>query len=65
MPRNSDMRAHKAEVNCAPRSEVICSGGPKRDTQWYCRAEHNVAVLVSATGIASGHLVYLSTIVNR
>ena len=34
---------HKVEVNCVPLSEVICSGGWKRDTQWYSKAEQSFA----------------------
>ena len=65
IPRVADMAAHREEVNCVPRSEVIRRGRPNLDTQLKRKARQMVMVEVSAMGIASGHLEKRSTMVRR
>ena len=52
-------------VNCAPLSLVIKAGTPKHATQQPIKAFTRVVVVMSAMGNASGHLVVLSTAVNK
>ena len=55
--------AQSAEVNWAPRSEVRLVGTPNLAIQPLIRASAHVVAEMSFTGIASGHLDHLSTIV--
>jgi hypothetical protein len=57
--------AQTADVNWAPLSEVMVAGTPKRDTQPAKRALTQSAVVMEASGMASGHLDVRSMIVNR
>ena len=57
--------AQISEVNCAPLSDVIIAGTPKRGIQLKNSASVQSLVLVAERGIASNHLVDLSMIVNR
>ena len=41
-PRTWPSSVHSDEVNCAPRSDVISSGRPKRDIQCLMRASAHV-----------------------
>ena len=52
-------------VNCAPRSQMMKAGTPNLLTQHLTKASVTVAALMSATGIISTHLEFLSTVVNR
>ena len=54
---------HSEEVNCVPLSEVRLLGTPNLATQPRMRALAHVLAVMSGTGIASGHLDHLSTIV--
>ena len=65
IPSTADIWDQSWEVNWAPLSLVIWSGTPKRDTQLYNNAAHRDGVEVSERGMASGHLLNRSTIVNR
>ena len=53
------------EVNCAPLSEEMSAGRPKREIQLAMRARVQDTEEVSLSGIASGHLVKRSTMVSR
>ena len=55
--------AQSEDMNCAPRSEVTLVGTPNRATQPRINALAHVAAVMSGTGMASGHLDHLSTIV--
>ena len=57
--------AQTAKVNCAPLSEVITAGTPNLATQWWSKARAQAMAVVEVKGMASGHLVDLSTTVNR
>jgi hypothetical protein len=46
----------RADVNWAPLSEVMVAGTLKRDTQPAKRAMAQSAVVMEASGMASGHL---------
>ena len=52
-------------MNCAPRSEEISFGTPKRDIQAEINARAQELADMSDIGTASGHRVNLSTIVNK
>jgi hypothetical protein len=65
MFRSWQSEAHKAEVNCAPLSEVMTEGTPNLAIQPVKRACAQSAAVMEARGIASGHLVVLSMTVNR
>ena len=54
-----------AEVNWVPLSEVMREGTPNLDTQPLIKASAQEAADISLSGIASNHLVDLSTAVNR
>ncbi len=49
----------------APLSEVMVAGTPKQDTHPAKRALAQLAAVMEASGMASGHLDVLSMIVNR
>ena len=53
------------DVNWAPLSEVILEGTPNREIQPFIRALAQELAVIDFKGIASGHLVDLSTIVNK
>jgi hypothetical protein len=65
MPSSFMAAAHSAEVNCTPLSDVIMVGRSKRATQLHTKASATSAVAVARRGMASSHLVVLSTIVRR
>jgi hypothetical protein len=65
MLRSLQRAAQTAEVNWGPLSLVIAAGSPKHCTQPEKRAAAQSAAEVAETGTASGHLVVLSTIVNK
>ena len=58
------MASHSDDVKLVPLSEVITSGSPNVDIQ-LMSAVVQVSAEMSLMGIASGHLVALSMIVNR
>ena len=64
-PRRVDSCRHYVDVNYAPRSDVMWMGVPKRAIQSLRRARARVRADVSETGIASGHRVNRSMMVNR
>jgi hypothetical protein len=53
------------EVNCAPLSEVICCGVPKRATHPSTRAAAQLSAVVERRGMASAQRVEGSTTVRR
>ena len=55
--------AQSEDVNWAPQSDVSLVGTPKRATQPRMSALAHMAAVMSGTGMASGHLDHLSTIV--
>ena len=57
--------SHSPDVNCAPWSEVMSKGVPKRDTQAPIKALATSVVVVVCKGTASGQRVVRSTIVNK
>ncbi len=65
IPRVSQRTAQTAEVNWGPLSEEMAAGTPKRAIQLVTRLSAMEEADVSANGIASSHLVDLSTIVSR
>ena len=65
VPMTSQSRAHSAEVNWAPWSDVRWAGTPKRATHWLMRASLQVSVSMLARGTASSSLLDLSMMVNR
>ena len=65
IPRCSATAVQSSEVNWEPRSLVMSPGVPKRATQQPMNARATSAAVVEDKGIASGHLVALSTIVRR
>ena len=64
-PRSDAVFLHSSETNCLPRSLVKVDGTPCRETQWYKNARAHVNAEMSLSGMASGHSVKRSTIVNR
>lgn len=52
-------------MNCVPLSEVSFVGTPKRDIHALIKFYAHVSAVISLIGIASGHRVNLSIIVNR
>ncbi len=61
----SQVRAHRAEVNWAPWSDVRWAGTPKRPIQCRMSASRQVAVSTFASGTASNILLALSMMVKR
>jgi hypothetical protein len=57
--------AHRAEVNWAPRSDVMTAGTPNLATQPEKSALAQSRVVVEFNGMASGQREVLSIIVNR
>ncbi len=57
--------AQRVDVNWAPLSEVMVAGTPKHDTQPAKRALAQLAVVMEASRMASGHLDVRSMMVNR
>ncbi len=62
-PNNPQRADHTADVNWAPRSEVMVSGTPKRETQTSHRAFAQEEADVPANGTASAQREVLSMIV--
>ena len=56
---------HSSDVNCAPRSEDMSEGVPKRATQVPINAHVISTDANDVSGTASGQRVVLSTMVNR
>ena len=52
---------HKADSNWRPRSVVTVDGVPNREIQVLTKARATVSAVMSASGMASGHRVNLST----
>lgn len=65
IPSKEQTAVHKEEVNCVPRSLVIIDGVPKREIHPWNKAEAHSVAEIPDRGIASGHLVDLSTHVNK
>ncbi len=65
MPRVAHSSPHTAEENWTPLSEVRTAGTPNLLTQLLKKAAAQLAVEVLTKGIASAHLVLLSTMVSR
>ena len=65
MPKFWDTDVHKAEVNCAPRLDVMFNGTPKRAIHELIRARTCSLDEGSFNGLVSGQRVYLSMIMNR
>jgi hypothetical protein len=57
--------AHKADVNCAPLSDVMVASTPNLETQPAKRALAQSAAVMEGSRIASGHRDVLSITVNR
>ena len=55
----------RLEVKTDPLSDVICRGTPTLEIQCWRRADAHSAAVALRRGMASGHLVALSIIVNR
>ncbi len=64
-PRRLVRASQREEQNCLPRSEVICSGTPKRATQPPINAVAQLSAEVERRGIASAHRVERSNTVRR
>ena len=64
IPSSLATAAHNSDVNCAPQSEVVFEGDPKLAIQSLSPRAQDL-VDVSHNGMASSHLVNLSTMVNR
>ena len=56
---------HSSDVNCAPRSEDMSEGVPKRATQVLINARVMSTDATDVSGTASGQRVVLSTMVNK
>ncbi len=56
---------HREDVNCAPLSEVMYAGTPNLWIQPVNNAVAQSAAEIPEIGMASGHLVVLSTTVKR
>jgi hypothetical protein len=65
MPSLAHKSTQAAEVNWAPRSDVIEAGTPKRATHPATKFSTHVAASMFFNGIASTHLVDLSMTVSR
>ena len=65
IPRNLQRLIQIELVNCAPRSEVITDRTPKVGTQDWSKTLAHSSAVVDWRGIVSGHLLFLSTMVNR
>ena len=65
MPHVSQSCFHNAEVNCDPRSVVIALGTPNEAIHPCVMASMTASVVVFFSGIAVGHRVKRSMIVNR
>ena len=59
------MQAHVDDVNCVPLSVVIVCGVPNLATHSWTKVSAHTSAVIDFSGITSGHLVLLSTIVNR
>ena len=65
MHRREHSEDHRVDVNCAPLSDVMIAGTPKRCIQPSNNALAHSAAVVDDNGNASGHRVLLSTTVKR
>jgi hypothetical protein len=65
IPKTVLSSAQRWLVNCGPQSDVMSSGTPKRDIHPRRRALAQVAAVALGRGMASGHRVKLSMMVNR
>ena len=65
VPNCVEIVDHIVDVNCGPLSDVMSSGTPKRAIHELTNALAHSDVVVLRKGIASGHLVVLSTMVSR
>jgi hypothetical protein len=57
--------AHKLDVNCVPRSEVMVVGTPNLVIHPWNKAAAQSVAEVAVIGMASGHRVVLSMTVKR
>ena len=64
-PNKEQRFVQRAETNCEPRSDVIVDGTLNREIHEEKRAEAQSTAEMEDSGIASGHLVVLLTIVRR
>jgi hypothetical protein len=65
IPRRLHAAAHTEEVNCVPLSVVTVAGTPNHTTQSEMKLSTHVLASMLRRGIASTHLVDLSTTVSR
>ena len=65
VPIRQAREAQSSDRKAGPRSVVMSSGTPKRLIQLESKASAQVLVEVSGMGVASGHLVERSMMVNR
>ena len=65
IPRVVASAAQRLDVKTEPLSEVMTSGRPNLAIQPFRRAHRQSSVVAFFMGIASGHLVDLSMVVNR
>jgi hypothetical protein len=65
MDNNSHKDAQREDVNCAPLSDVMKAGTPKRWIQPLNKAAAQSAAEIPGIEIASGQRVVLSTTVKR
>ena len=65
IPIRAHAEDHSDEVNCVPLSVVTVAGTPKRATQPEIKLSVHVLASMLRRGMASTHLVDLSTAVSR
>ena len=65
MPSDDASAAQRLDVKTEPRSEVMTSGRPNLAIHPSRRARRQSLVVALFIGVASGHLVDLSMVVNR
>ena len=65
IPRNLQKLVQIELVNCAPRSELITEGTPKVGIRDRSKTLAHSSAVVDWRGIASGHPLILSTMVNK
>ena len=65
MPSRLDRDVQSPEIKAPPLSDVMCSGNPKREIHKLSKAAAHDDADSSVIGVASGHLVERSMIVNR
>ena len=64
-PKSTANCDHRADVNCAPLSEVTSAGAPNLEIHPWRKALAKPNAVVSLTGNASGQRVKQSTTVRR